>query len=335
MEDYRVELDVYHGPLDLLLHLIRRDEIDIHDIPIAHVTEQYLRFCETLKVMDIQLAGEFIVMAATLMEIKSAMMARAIGGEPVEGEAATEVEPGGSIDPRFELVQQLLAYKRFKDAANALDARRELFASRFPRQPAAPQANASESAAPPDLDLEDVSLWDLVEAFTRLMEQVGGPPRIDLKYDDTPIELHETDILDRLERDGPMTLQAMFTGRSIGEMLGLFLAILELLRHGKVRATQDEPQERTGRPGEIRLELRPACDWMSVEELDRRLPIAYDTQNPDDFDWPDDETRRRYARRIERRLRGEQIEEDEEFAADVAAIEAEESAASSTATDPK
>lgn len=322
MDDYRVELDVYHGPLDLLLHLIRRDEIDIHDIPIAHVTEQYLRYCQTLKVMDINLAGEFLVMAATLMEIKSAMMARELGGEPAEEDAASVEAPGaGGGDPRFELVQQLLAYKRFKDAANALEARRELFASRFPRQPAAfeqPKADDATTPEPPELDIEDVSLWDLMEAFTRLMEQVGGPPRIDLKYDDTPIELHEADILDRLERDGPMALQAMFAGRGVGEMIGLFLATLELLRHGKVRASQ----EQIG--GEIRLELRPASDWMSLEELDRRPAIKYDPENPDHFDWPDDETRRRYARRIDRRQRGEKIEEDEEFAADVAAMEAEE-----------
>jgi segregation and condensation protein A len=323
MEDYRVELDVYHGPLDLLLHLIKRDEIDIHNIPIARVTEQYLRYCQTLKSLDINLAGEFLVMAATLMEIKSAIMARALGGEPVEGDdaalaaAAAGVEGDGGY-PRLELVRQLLAYKRFKDAASALESRRELFAGRFPRHPAAHE-ESRDAAAPPEIDLDDVSLWDLLEAFTRLMEQVGGPPHIDLKYDDTPIELHEADILDRLQRDGPMTLQAMFAGRNLGEMIGLFLATLELLRHGKIKAAQ----EAIG--GEICLELRPESEWASTEELDRRPTIKYDPQNPDHFDWPDDETRRRYARRIERRLRGEKIEEDEQFAEDVAAIEAQES----------
>ena len=318
MEDYRVELDVYHGPLDLLLHLIKRDEIDIHDIPIAHVTEQYLRHCQTLKSLDINLAGEFLVMAATLMEIKSAMMARALGGQPAEGDEASSAEVSDSgIDPRFELVQQLLAYKRFKDAAAALENRRELFAARFPRQPAAFEEKRDENARP-DLDVEDIGVWDLLEAFTRLMEQVGGPPRIDLKYDDTPIELHEADLLDRLQREGPMTLQAMFAGRRLGEMIGLFLAMLESLRHGKIKASQ----ERIG--GEISLEIRPESDWMSLEELDRRPAIKYDPENPDHFDWPDEQTRQRYARRIERRQRGEKIEEDEEFAADVAAIEAEE-----------
>src|ERR1051325_4723359 len=103
MEDYCVELDVYHGPLDLLLHLIKRDEIDIHDIPIAHVTEQYLQYCQTLKTLDINLAGEFLVMAATLMEIKSAMMARALGGEVAEGEEMVAIDAsGGGGDPRFE-----------------------------------------------------------------------------------------------------------------------------------------------------------------------------------------------------------------------------------------
>lgn len=328
MEDYRVELDVYHGPLDLLLHLIKRDEIDIHDIPIAHVTEQYLRYCQTLKNLDINLAGEFLVMAATLMEVKSAMMARELGGEAAVADDVPgdpSIESGG--DPRFELVQQLLAYKRFKDAATALERRRELFASRFPRAPGAPESQRDDNA-PPELDLDDLSLWDLMEAFTRLMEQVGGPPHIDLKYDDTPIGLHEADILDRLQREGPMTLQAMFAGRRLGEMIGLFLATLELLRHGKVRATQDSIG------GEIRLELRPEADWVSLEELDRRPVIKYDPENPEHFDWPDEDTQRRYARRIERRQRGEKIEEDEEFAQDVAAIDAEQNTSSAPPPEP-
>jgi chromatin segregation and condensation protein Rec8/ScpA/Scc1 (kleisin family) len=135
MQDYRVELDVYHGPLDLLLYLIKRDEIDINDIPIAPITEQYLAYLQTIKRLDINLAGEFLVMAATLMEIKSAMMMPREAGE--EGEETDLTAAEDPTDPRYELIQQLLAYKRFKDArANWTNAAKNL-----PPASPAPRAN--------------------------------------------------------------------------------------------------------------------------------------------------------------------------------------------------
>jgi len=315
MQDYRVDLDVYHGPLDLLLYLIRRDEIDIHDIPVARITEQYLEYVRTLKTLDINLAGEFLVMAATLMEIKSAMMSPR-PPESGEEESGADISGGaGAEDPRYELVQQLLAYKRFKDAAYALDRRRETFEARFPRRPAAFERDAAE---PKDLDLDDVSVWDLLEAFSKLMEQVGGPPRIDLVHDDTPLELHAEDIVDRLQREGAMTLQAMFIGRRGDEMIGLFLATLELIRQQKVRAEQDEIA------GEIRLVPRPESEWFNPDDETGRIELKFDPADPDNFDWPDEDTRRRYARRMERRARGEAIDEDRELEEDIKAIEAEE-----------
>src|SRR5438874_2459908 len=116
MEDYRVQLDVYHGPLDLLLYLIKRDEVDLHDIPVAHITEHDLTYVKTLNQLDINLVGEFLVMAATLLEIKSALLAHEQGladapeGGDVEGaDALGTATTGEGIDSRFELVQQLLA----------------------------------------------------------------------------------------------------------------------------------------------------------------------------------------------------------------------------------
>jgi segregation and condensation protein A len=311
--DYRIELDVYHGPLDLLLYLIKRDEIDIHDIPIARVTEQFMRYVETLRQIDIEAAGDFLVMAATLMEIKSAMML------PREEQATADGAEGEVVDaadPRFELVQQLLAYKRFKDAAAALDERRELFNARFPRKPAKFDNTPAEL---PPLDLEDISIWDLFEAFSRMMEQVGHNPRVHkVVQDDTPIELHATDIIDRLHREGGMTLQAMFAGRQhINDMIGLFLATLELVRQRKVRAYQDAIA------GEIRLEI---LRQEEAEPDNATAPKQYDPANPEHFDWPDEETKKRYVRRQERRARGEFIEEDAELDEDIKAIEAEENA---------
>ena len=112
MSQYRVDLEVFAGPLDLLLHLVRKDEVEIYDIPIARVAEQYIEYIEMLKMFDIDLAGDFLVMAATLMEIKSAMLLPSVDAE--------DIEQGESIDPRSELVRQLLEYKKIKDAANLL-----------------------------------------------------------------------------------------------------------------------------------------------------------------------------------------------------------------------
>jgi segregation and condensation protein A len=309
--DYRVELDIYNGPLDLLLYLIRRDEIDIHDIPVGHITEQYMRYIETLQRLDIELAGEFMVMAASLMEIKTAMMLPKEERAALEGDENTS---GSGGDPRYELVQQLLAYKRFKDAAYALDRRRTQFASQFPRKPGRIEIPANVE---PHLDLEDVSIWDLCEAFQTLLEQVGDGRKFhQVTVDDTPLELHQADIVDRLEREGAMTLQAMFSGRkNVTELIGLFLATLELIRQRKVRAVQEKVA------GEIHLEL-----LRELEGEGESPNRSYDPTVADNFDWPDDETRRRYVRRQERRARGEFIEEDAELEADLQAIEAAENA---------
>jgi len=321
MQDYRVSLDVYHGPLDLLLYLIKRDEIDIHDIPVHHITEQYVAYVRTLQALDINVAGEFLVMAATLMEIKSALMLPREEGEDVEDALDAGDDP---TDPRYELVQQLLAYKKFKDAAAALDERRASFASRFPRHPARFKHEESDENKPPELDLEDVSVWDLLEAFNTMMEQVAGGLTHEITDDDTPLELHAEDIIDRLRRDGAMTLQEMFVGRTNrAVMIGLFCAMLELLRQRKVRFSQDKLA------GQIYLDLRPESEWAENTLDEEHEPIDYDPSNADNFEWPDEKTRRRYERRQARRAAGEVIIEDAEFEQDVQALEAEENAAAS------
>jgi segregation and condensation protein A len=227
MTDYRVNLDVYNGPLDLLLYLIRRDELDIYDIPIAHVTEQYLHYVETVQDLDPNLAGEFLVMAATLMEIKTRMLLPS--PPPEEAEAVLQ------LDPRAELVKQLLQYKAFKDVAAELREAGDRQALKFPR----PDPEGKTDAA--EVNLEDVQVWDLVDAFAKLMEAIGHrPTHHEVIYDDTPIELYAADILDRLQRDGTLTFAKIFEGRTLRlEIVGLFLALLELIRQKKVRAMQD------------------------------------------------------------------------------------------------
>ena len=242
--DYRVELDVYNGPLDLLLYLLKRDELDIYDIPIARITDSYLGYVHMLRGLseaeglDINLAGEFLVMAATLMEIKSATLLPRAPVEPGrEGQtsAADELQ-----DPRAELVQKLLEYKRFKDSSMLLERKQAEHASRFPRYPAKFEGQGDE---PPPVDLEEVAIWDLLSVFERLMKEVGPrrPRYHEVTYDDTPIDLHAADIEDRLKREGHVTLRQLIVGRrSRSEMIGVFLALLELIREKKILVRQSD-----------------------------------------------------------------------------------------------
>ncbi len=316
MSEYKVELDIYHGPLDLLLYLIKRDEIDIQDIPIAHITDQYLSHLKTLKRLDINVAGEFLVMAATLMEIKSALLAPAPGSE-IGGDSDLPASEDPT-DPRYELIQQLLAYKAFKDAANKLDDQREAFHAKFPRHPAAQDKQSDNEQR--EFDLDDVQLWDLVEAFGRMMDQVGLTAAHEVVSDDTPIELHMADLVDRLERDGAMTLQQVFDGRTRGEMVGLFLAMLELTRQRRLICWQDVETKLIH--VEVRDKAEAEAELAAEAEAPERAPA--DPKNADDFEWVDETQKKRYIRRLDRRAKGESVEEDEQLEAEIAELEAAE-----------
>ncbi|MFG0256883.1 MAG: segregation and condensation protein A [Phycisphaerales bacterium JB043] len=253
--EYQVRLDAFEGPLDLLLYLIRKAEVEITDIPIATITRQYLSFLEHIDQLDIDLAGDFLVMAATLMEIKSRTIAPAStdpddedaqAGEPDLGELATE-----ALDPRAELVQQLLEYKRYRDAAEHLEDRATSWAQRF----AAPGAAYDKDSVRTVLEeqseheLEDLSTFDLVEAFARITAAVDfrriGEHHVEMETDDTPLEVHAQDIAARLEgssmlHEGEPALRLVdvFLGRPRVQMIGLFLAMLEMARQRRIRVIQ-------------------------------------------------------------------------------------------------
>jgi len=231
LPDYRVNLEVFAGPLDLLLYLVRRDEIDIYDIPIAHITEQYLKYIEILKQLDIELAGDFMVMAATLMEIKSAMLLPSTESEGIEGEA--------ELDPRAELIRQLLEYKKFKDAANLLDAAAAHQSERFGR--GANIVERLEAQEEPQVDIDQISIWNLLEAFDSVLKATGSMQAVRYIKDDTPIDLYQIEILHRLQSDGPMPFERIFEGRDNRLVLiGLFLAVLELVREKLISAEQHD-----------------------------------------------------------------------------------------------
>ena len=247
MADYRVNLDVFAGPLDLLLYLVRKDEVDIYDIPIAKITDQYVRYIEMLKSLDINLAGDFLVMAATLMQIKSAMLLPKAEPEQLQADDLA--------DPRAELIRQLLEYKKFKDAANLLNTAADEQRERFSRPSTIVEQLSPDSE--PAVDIEQVSVWDLLEAFGSIMKATGAGLDISHIKDDTPIDLYQIEILHRLQTEGQMSFERIFeSGANLAVMIGLFLALLELIRERLVwveqakssaqlylRALTDEPAE--------------------------------------------------------------------------------------------
>ncbi|MBW8035769.1 MAG: hypothetical protein FVQ79_09110 [Planctomycetes bacterium] len=231
MVQYRVNLDIFAGPLDLLLYLVRKDEVDIYDIPILSITEQFVKHIEVIKMIDIELAGEFLVMAATLMEIKSAMLIPSVDPE--------DMEEGEEGDPRRELVRQLLEYKRFKDAANMLDESAEDRGKRFTR-PDSVLVQLKEGQEP-ELDLDEVSVWTLLEAFDMMMEATGRLHSYDHISDDTSIDQYQIELLGRLQVEGPMAFADIFKGKTnLFQVIGLFLALLELMRSDLIWAEQHE-----------------------------------------------------------------------------------------------
>src|SRR5207244_3871083 len=224
--DYQVNLDVFRGPLDLLLFLVKRNEVDICDIPIARVAEQFLDYLRVMEFIDVEHAGDFLVMAATLMEIKSKMLLPRSDSDEEEG-----------ADPRLELVRQLIEYKKFKDAAGLLEAQAERQLSRLPRAP----MEAVNLVDPAQQPLRQVELWDLVSAFGRLMRETLALQPQQIVVDQTPVQVYMNMILERLERERRLPFSTLFTPPyERSRLVGLFLAILELARMRRVAAEQEQ-----------------------------------------------------------------------------------------------
>jgi segregation and condensation protein A len=222
--EYQVELESFRGPLDLLLYLVKHNEVDICNIPIAKIADQFLGYINVLQLIDVDWAGEFLVMAATLTEIKSRMVL-----PRVEEEAEDE------DDPRQELVRQLIEYKKFKDAAALLDAQAEKQLTRVPRQPLEMPAAQTPDQQP----LRRVELWDLVSAFGRLMRETAALQPRQIVIDDTPQQVHQERILERLSTAQRLSFTELFEPpHTRGRLLGIFLAILELSKALSIEAEQ-------------------------------------------------------------------------------------------------
>lgn len=258
MTDYRVNLDIFAGPVDLLLYLVRKEEVDIYDIPIATITDQYLKYVEIIKQFDIDLAGDFLVMAATLMEIKSAML--------LPRDEPEQAGQESSSDPRAELIRQLLEYKRFKDAANLLDAAAERHGERFGRPTSLIDRLVPD--AEPEIDMDQVNIWDLLEAFDTICKATGTSSYTGHIRDDTPIDLYQIEVLSRLQTEGPLTFARIFDARPNRlVMVGIFLAVLELIRDKLVWAEQEESSSQ--------IFLRSLTDEPAEQAVQRAI-MAFD-----------------------------------------------------------
>ena len=243
---YKVDLDIYNGPLDLLLYLIKREEVDICDIAIARIADQYVAYLDMLTGLDIELAADFVVMAATLMELKS----RALLPRPPEVDEEAEDEE----DPRETLIRQLIEYRRFKEAAGMLGDRGREMARRFPRQvdEASLRDIAGEEIDLPTEELfQGVELWDLFTAFSQVVRTLGYSRPREVVYDETPAEEAAKELLARLQAERSILFTQVFDkGRNLGYLITVFLAILELVRQRLVGA------EQTADFQDIRLFLR-------------------------------------------------------------------------------
>lgn len=236
--DYKVRLETYYGPLDLLLHLIKEQELDILNIPISRVAEQYVKYLDMMEKLDINVAGEFLVMATTLMEIKS----RTLAPRSVEEE---EEDDG---DPRLELIQQLLQYKRYKDLAREFarltDSREKMFGR--PRM---------KMEVPPEEEEFDVSAFDLAATWAKMSKvtRIDGLEKI--LYDDVPIERVIEAMYEALKAKGETTFREMVPDRSNPyKTVSHFLATLELAKQQKVTLEQTADFE------DIRIVLRADHD---------------------------------------------------------------------------
>ncbi|MCS6304000.1 MAG: segregation/condensation protein A [Nitrospira sp.] len=224
---YQVRIENFEGPLDLLLHLIKKNEINIYDIPVAMIAQQYLEYLEAMEELNLNVAGDFLVMAATLLQIKSKMLL------PVD-ETADDDEDGP--DPREELVRRLLEYKAFKEAARQLDDQEKIWREIFWREQAPLVEEVEE-----ELPLENVSLFDLVDALKEVLERNPSSRLIEIVPDNLTVRERMNLILETLEGKDSVSFAALFEGSSHRMVVVVtFLALLELMKLRIARVFQAE-----------------------------------------------------------------------------------------------
>src|SRR5215468_2874231 len=223
-DSYRVKLEIFEGPLDLLLYLIKKDEIDIYDIPIARITEQYLAYLELMQELDISVAGDFLVMASTLIYIKSKMLL------PPEPKVDGEDDLGD--DPRAELIERLLEYQKFKSASQMLYSRGEIESACYTRGPLETDSSNPEVSA---------TLFDLLRVFREVLKRAEAQIEMEIARDEMTIAEKLAQIHAMLEERERINVCELFEmSRSKRELIITFLALLELVKEWKIYLTQSE-----------------------------------------------------------------------------------------------
>ena len=227
---YEVKLEAFTGPMDLLLHLIRKQKVNIYDIPIALIARQYLEYLSLMKTLNLSLAGEFLVMAATLLYIKSRML--------LPKETTTELEDDEVLDPRGELVRQLIEYERFKDAAGSLVARERIWRDSFSRDPL-PVPKKSEEEE--DVWAEDLQLFDLLTALQGVLDRAPSEQYVEVSRENWTVEERIQMVMERLESESTIPFEELFEEHwSRPLIIVTFLGLLELVRMNLVRLFQGE-----------------------------------------------------------------------------------------------
>lgn len=230
--DYKVQLENFYGPLDLLLHLVKENEVDISAISIVKIADQYINYIETMKNLDINLAGEFIALASQLLLIKSRALLL-----PIEPEEEEE-------DPSIELIRKLLEYKKFKDRARALE---QLFLERSKRFTRPRMKLEGEEKEP----LRNLELWDLVSLYAKVVKQISLDVPMTILYRDIPLEIFIKNIMDMLQNKKSAYFSELVGTKPEKEsVVGTFLAMLELSKEQKVKTEQTDDKS------DIRLELK-------------------------------------------------------------------------------
>jgi segregation and condensation protein A len=229
MSEYKVKFEVFEGPLDLLLYLIKKEEVDIYDVNLTQLATQFIEYIELMRMLDLEIAGEFLVMASTLMYIKSRELL------PLDQQVQVEGEEDGE-DPRWELIRQLVEYKKFKDAAaqlQTLEARQENI---FPRLPIKPEFERETPAKP------DVSLFDLLNAVNAILKRVNQREDLRDVFEDKWTVSEKIELIVKTIKEKPrVKFSELFaSAMSRTEVVVTFLALLELIRLKQIQAAQSE-----------------------------------------------------------------------------------------------
>jgi len=273
---YEVKLDVFEGPMDLLLYLIRKDELDIYDIPIAHITKHYLGFLEQIHLLDIEQASDFILMAATLMRIKAQMMLPREAGVGEEGDEG---------DPRAELMRRLLEYQQFKEVADWLGVQKESRSDVFLRQQGLGEHDLDDGSTP---GLKPVSLFDLIKVYKHVLETVPRTIVHQIVEDHVTVEECITHILAALESRSRVRFMDLIEGRDREGLVATFIGVLELLKSQRIRVQQAQPfddiwiEEQGGQDKPLVVTGGEAGQTASLEwEGDRMILPAEETSTED------------------------------------------------------